>query len=301
MKLNNGLKKFILILFLLVFSFSMPHIAKAYEIDAVKRYNEAIDLTKNEDFEAAIILLRQAIVIDPSFLDAYYNLGIIYEHLNDRNKALEAYGELLKRNPNDDEGAFRIAAIYYGQGYYNKALNYVYLVPYYSPKYSESQELYKKITKITEEQNRAMLLKQKAAKLAAQQKAAAAKAMSVAAASKTVLKDFQGPTGITKDSKGNLYVANFTANSILQIAPDGTRKILAKNKPISGPIGLVADSSDNIYVANYLSNSVLKITPARQIITILKDINKPYYLYIDNSGMLYVSEQGKNTVIKIKI
>ena len=270
-----------LILILGVFLFLASNSAFAYHPEAVKMYNEGIDYSKNGLYQEAIVSFSKATAIDPSFIDAYYNLGSLYEFIKDDANAIESFQELLRNNPSDEEAAYKLGTIYFRKGSYNRAQSYANLITSNSARYTEAQVLLKKINqKITE------LNKPKTTSTPP---------------TKVTYKDFHGPTGIIKDSKGNLYVANFTSSSLVQISPTGTRKIIAKGKPLSGPIGLVADSADNIYVANYLANTVVKITPQGEITTVLKGVNKPYYLFLDKTGMLYVSEQGTNTVIKIKI
>ena len=284
MKLVNI--KFFIIIAIGFFFLGGIHPAYSFDPQAIKNYNEGVDFSKKSDFQDAIVSFRKAIAFDPTFVDAYYNLGSIYEYLGDKTSAVGAFQELLRNNPNDEEAAYRISSIYYKSGEYNRALNYTYLVPSTSSKYTDSQVLYKNILQKINKIEKTKVI---------------AKKPHVAVPSKILLKGFQGPTGIAKDSQGNVYVANYSANSIVKITPDGQRKLIAKDKLITGPIGLVIDLHDNIYVANYGLNDVVKITPDGKITTFLKGINKPYYLFLDKAGMLYISEQGTNSVIKTKI
>jgi len=299
MKLNKSFKPLIII-FILCLTFLWANSSYAYDPDAVRSYNQGVDLSKNGNYQEAILLFRKAITIDSTFTDAYYNLGSLYEYLGNKEKALEAYEELVKRDSTDDDTAYKVGYIYSQKNNYKKALDYLNLVAPGSMKYADSQKLIKKINlKISEST---------ASQAPKVEKSVPAKPVPVKVEktvkkelSKVVIKNFNGPTGITKDFKGNLYVANYIENSIIQILPDGKRTVLAKGNPISGPIGLAADNSGNIYIACYLSNEIVKINPQGKIISVLKGINKPYYVYIDKSGILYISEQGSNTVIRLKI
>lgn len=251
--------------------------AFAYDPESVKSYNLGVDASKEGNFSDAITYFKKAIILDPTFTDAYYNLGSVYEYLGDTSKAIDAYKELLKRNPEDGETAYKIAQLYYKRHEYSKSLGYLYLISTDSPKYAESQTLYKSIMKTINQTN------------ASDQQ------------SKVVVKGFKWPTGITKDSKGNLYVANYGISTITKISAEGQRTVFAKGKPLNGPIGLVSDAADNIYCANYLSGEIVKITPNGVMSSYLKGITKPYYLYIDKTGNLYISEQATNTVIRVKL
>jgi sugar lactone lactonase YvrE len=217
------------------------------------------------------------------------------------DKALESYEELVKRDSSDEESAYKVGYIYFQKANYRKALDYLSLVSSSSNKYIESRRYMRianlKLSEAAVSQKPVVKTPPKAPVKTPPKVAAPVKKE----LSKVVMKGFNGPTGIAKDSSGNLYVSNYIENSIIQISPDGKKKVLVKGNSINGPIGLAVDNYRNIYVANYLSNEIVKINAQGKIISVLKGISKPYYLYIDKSGMLYISEQGTNTVIRLKI
>lgn len=307
MKLNKSIKPLIFT-FVITLSILWANSSFAFDPDAVRLYNQGVDISKTGSYQEAILLFRKAIIIDPSFTDAYYNLGSLYEYLGNTDKSLEAYEELVKRDSSDDETAYKVGSIYFQKHNYKKAINYLSLITPDSTKYTDSQSLLRKSNIKISELNASIIQKKvitKAVPKVVKPVNPVKPVNSVTPVkkefSKVIIKNFNGPTGIATDSKNNLYVANYIENSIIQIAPNGTRKILAKGNPINGPIGVAADSSGNIYVASYLSNEIIKINPQGKIVSILKGINKPYYIYIDKAGVLYISEQNTNTVIKLKI
>ncbi|MBX9668392.1 MAG: tetratricopeptide repeat protein [Candidatus Obscuribacterales bacterium] len=112
---------------------------------------------------------------------------------------------------------------------------------------------------------------------------------------------FHAPSGLTFDSQGNLYVANFNSNSVDRISRDGTRSTFASGGHLKGPIGLAADDSGNLYVANYSGGTVARITPAGISTIIATDFKKPYYLTLDKGGNLFVSQQEDNSIIRITL
>lgn len=118
---------------------------------------------------------------------------------------------------------------------------------------------------------------------------------------KTFASGFDGPTGIARDSQGNLFVANYAENKIYKVSPSGQKSVFAQSKDINGPIGLAIDNANNLYVANYLSNSIAKVTSSGETSVIATGLNKPYLLFLDNTSTLYVSEQDSNTVSKINL
>ena len=66
------------------------------------------------------------------------------------------------------------------------------------------------------------------------------------------------PYGITIDSSGNIYTANYNSNNVTKITPSGSSSIFGTTG--SNPREITIDSSGNIYAANYGSNNVTKIT-----------------------------------------
>jgi tetratricopeptide (TPR) repeat protein len=69
MKLNKSLKPLIII-FIAALAFLWANSSYAYDPDAIKSYNQGVDLSKNGNYQEAVLLFRKAISIDPSFTDA---------------------------------------------------------------------------------------------------------------------------------------------------------------------------------------------------------------------------------------
>ncbi|MBI3591560.1 MAG: tetratricopeptide repeat protein [Candidatus Melainabacteria bacterium] len=117
---------------------------------------------------------------------------------------------------------------------------------------------------------------------------------------KTVTGNLSGPAGIVKDSKGNIFIANFTKDSIEKINTDGSKEIFIEKVGISGPLGLAVDENDNLYVANYNGNSILKISPNKTVSVIVEKVIKPYYLFYDfRLSKLYATVQGNDSLVEI--
>lgn len=132
-------------------------------------------------------------------------------------------------------------------------------------------------------------------------------------------------TGITYDSKGNLFVVEDRSYYIRKITPGGDVTIFAGigiSGSSDGAIGtasfgalgsVIADVNDNIYVTDYTYNKIRKITPAGVVSTLAgtgfpghtdgpgdkATFVNPQGLDIDADGNLYIADTGNSKVRKI--
>ena len=274
-------KLFILIAFLLI----SKNICFATNTEALLQYNKGIDSYKNGQYNESIGAFRQAIKLDPNYIDAYYNLGSVLEYMQQYDAALVVFKQIIVRKPDDYDSVYKAAWLSSKLGESQKAKTYLTLIPQNSPRYKDAQALAYQLnfpltpTKPTEKP----VVKTNATGLSNQ-----------------IYGDIPAPTGITSDSEGNIYVAEFNTNTILKITPDNKKIVYIKNTKINGPIGLAMDKYKNIYVANYNDDKVLKISSSGEISTLISSVKKPYYLYI-TGNILFISCQGSNSVLRYKL
>lgn len=257
-------------------------------------YNNGIINVKNENYQKAIDSFNKAISADTKLVDAYFNLASTYEFIGDKKNALKTFEILQAMNPKDSEVNFKIANLYVQSAEYKEALKYLDNILPTSGVYKDSQKLRETVAQklkeiIVQEITKTNII------------ATSAKKMDLSKTRINTYDNLQSPTGIAQDSRGNIYVSNFTSNSLTIIYPDGNRETFFKGKPLAGPIGLAIDSKDNIFVANYLENNVIKIAPDGMVQKVFSDISKPYYLYLNNNNELFVSTQGDNNVKSVKL
>lgn len=256
--------------------------------EAKLQYNQGVDYYKIGQYDRAMASFRQAIALDPNYIDAYYNLGTILEYLKQDDAALAVFKQIIVRNPNDYESVYKAAQLSNKLGQTAKAKAYLSLIPPESTVYTKAQSV--------------------ATSMGADMqtiKAEEAKVNAVDEAPKIpetngMYNNITSPTGVVTDNKGNLFVACFSDNMIYKITPDGKRIVYVKDVKINGPIALAADNSGNIYVSNYNSNNVVKISPTGVLSVQVSNIQKPYGLHV-NGDLLFVSSQGSNSVLRYKL
>lgn len=282
MKLSKKLLTGILI------AVSAVNIAFAAEIstEAKLQYNKGVDMYRLGRYDDAIAAFKQAVDIEPNYIDAYYNLGSILEYIKQDDAALAVFKQIILRKPTDYEAVYKAAALSVKLGMPDQAKSYLSLIPANSIVNSKAQQL-------------AASMKTDMQTIKHEQKQLAVQSAKISQTN-GVYENLGSPTGMVTDKNGNLYVAGFSDNDIVKITPQGDRRIFVKDSRLNGPIGLEIDASGNIYVANYNANNVLKISSTGVVSVLIGNIQKPYCLHIDGN-LLFISAQGSNSVVRYKL
>ncbi|MGZ3883631.1 MAG: tetratricopeptide repeat protein [Bacteroidia bacterium] len=131
-------------------------VSKSTNPMAVETYNNGYAAFKARDYKKAVSFYREAIALDPGYVDAYDNCGLAYRRLGnvdsavyfykasikiypkgstahgnlallysekkEHDNALKEFDELAKCNPNDPEAPYGKAGVYLDMGKYDKAL-----------------------------------------------------------------------------------------------------------------------------------------------------------------------------------
>ena len=267
----------------LLLSVSLSVYAAEIPVDAKLDYNQGIDFYKLGMYERAIESFRSAIRTYPDYIDAYYNLGTVLEYLKQYAEAINVYKQVYVRNPNDYEVIYKLAYLNTKIEDYQRAQEYIKLIPPSNSYYQRGQELAEscKLALNLPPQN-------------------PINPPSKIAQYSGAYDNLPSPTGVTTDSNGNLFVAAFSDNLIYKITPDNKRQIFIKSDLIQGPISLASDSTGNIYVSNYSANNVVKITPQGTASVIISRVDKPYGLHVEGN-MLFVTCQGSNSVLRQRL
>ena len=296
-------------------------------------YNLGLKSYEQGDIKSAVSFFRRSIDLDPEFIDAYYNLGAIYKKQKDFPLAIEAFQKAYNLNHEDFEAAFELASCYFEEKDYQNAKNYFSMIPSNFPKSNEAKQKTDLINQSlaanqgtseprqhldTSVPNQAQLLANTLGKAEEQTRSnnkeqdpgtstqaivnnlAKPSKENLAPQMKIITSNFNGPTGIAKDSKNNIYIGNFASDRIERISSDGKREVFLEKAGIKGPVGLAIDGNDNLYVANYGGDSIIKITQNKEVSVISNKVVRPYYLLYDPfSNKLFATVQGNDALVEI--
>lgn len=103
------------------------------------------------------------------------------------------------------------------------------------------------------------------------------------------------PVGTAYDRSGHLYVANWSAGTVLRISPSGERSILASG--LSGPSGLAISEAGDIFVASYSDDLVWRFTPAGGRTVFVRGLATPAGLSFDAHGRLLIANRRTNQIL----
>jgi len=84
-------------------------------------YNAGLDAAARGSFLDAAARFREAVTMDPSFAEAYYNLGVTYQRVRGHERAADALREAVERRPDNADYRYALGTSYYHLGRYGDA------------------------------------------------------------------------------------------------------------------------------------------------------------------------------------
>ncbi|MAT38044.1 MAG: hypothetical protein CL946_00395 [Ectothiorhodospiraceae bacterium] len=103
------------------------------------------------------------------------------------------------------------------------------------------------------------------------------------------------PVGMAYDTRGNLYVANWSAGTVLRFTANGERSVFAEG--LRGPSGLAISSAGDIYVASYSEDLVWRFTPNGDRSVFVRGLATPAGLSFDAQGRLLIANRQTHQIL----
>jgi Tfp pilus assembly protein PilF len=90
--------------------------------DVLNHFNSGVAFYHQKEFPKAIQAYRKVIEMDPTYIEAYNNLGIVYQTMGDLDGAFGAYQKSTEINPRYEKGYNNLGILFMLQGRYEEAL-----------------------------------------------------------------------------------------------------------------------------------------------------------------------------------
>jgi len=113
----------------------LPFTSGCRKLRARDQLNKGVAAFRNAQFQAAIMHFKEAVGLDPSLVNARLYLATAYnnqyipggespENVKIAQQAIDAYGDVLKSDPNNANAIASVAQIYYNMRKFDKAKEY---------------------------------------------------------------------------------------------------------------------------------------------------------------------------------
>ncbi|MEB3205934.1 MAG: tetratricopeptide repeat protein, partial [Vampirovibrionales bacterium] len=314
---------------LLVLSHGSGAVFFALSTSSESQFDQGLRASQRGQLSQAMLFFQQATQAEPSNLSAWFNLGSVHYQMRAFDAAMASLQRVLQANPDDAQARYLFALSQAQLGLLPEAIASLDKISEKAPLYAQAQAearqlqfrlknpnvpqgAYKPMPPSllpTANKPQPLLRNADGTVKVASAKAASSvlfepKSSGKKAPVETIVRGLSGPTGMAFSPDGNLFVANYSKNSIEKITPGGVKSVLIEGKGLLGPVGVVRHpASGDLIVANYLGNNLVRVSSATgKLSELAGGLKKPYCLTLDASaGVVYVTEQGTNTISRIVI
>jgi sugar lactone lactonase YvrE len=121
---------------------------------------------------------------------------------------------------------------------------------------------------------------------------------------------FTSPTGVVIDNRGDVFFADSSKNTILEV-PTGSTTAISLGSGLKAPTGVAVDGAGNVYVADSGNSQIVEIPVVNGVLTTSAQatlisssttvagltLSNPAGITVDNLGNLYIADTGNKRVV----
>lgn len=271
--------------------------------DAIRLYNQAIDSYTKGDTAQALTLFEKATMKDPSYSDAFYNLGSIYYQLRQYDKAETAFSRSLALNTDDYQAMYNLALTLDKLGRVQEASDYLKKIPSTDRKYAQAQQ------KLTEWVSKLPLKTASTRPTSVTKTAASASAVQKPVLKETTEKQTQASQPLASsatNASASTHLSKKPVETAPKIASPALNESSFSAKPFAqgfaGPTGLAIAPDGGLFVANYSKNVIYKVDTKgiKSIFAQSDTLKGPVGMVLDpRNGNLYVANYLGNNIARV--
>ncbi len=120
----------------------------------------------------------------------------------------------------------------------------------------------------------------------------------------SVLKGLAAPVGMAFDNSSNIYISNWSADTIVRVTQNGDSSKIASG--ISSPSGVAISKDNYLYVASYSQGTIyraslnnIKSEKTVKLKLFCKGFSVPAGINFDSNGNLLVADRGRGEIILV--
>jgi hypothetical protein len=111
------------------------------------------------------------------------------------------------------------------------------------------------------------------------------------------------PTKLALDGAGNLFIADYASNQVVEVTPGGVQTTVPTSG-LNSPTGVAVDGAGNLFIVNNGSATVVEVpagctTAACQVTVPVSGLGNPYDVAVDGAGDLFIADASIPGVVKL--